>query len=253
MIPKVIHYCWLSDEPFPKEIQECMNSWREVLPDFEIKRWSTKNFDIDKIPYVRQAYEEKKWAFASDYIRLYALYTEGGIYLDVDVYVIKRFDEYLNNGFFSAIECYPGLNDDMQIQAAVMGAEKRHQFLADCMEYYHKSNFINEDGTYNELISPVLYAKVAEKYGFEYTNKRQILRDNITLYTIDEIAPLTDYVNKHTKLVHCCAGSWRWEKLTGIALVNYKIKNFIVKILVSVGLKKTWNWKKKFKDFKSSI
>ena len=104
MIPKRIHYCWLSDEPFPRKIRKCMDTWRKTHPDYEIVRWSTENFDVESIPYVKEAFEAKKWAFAADYIRMYALYTEGGIYLDSDVVLLKRFDDFLDNSFFSSME-----------------------------------------------------------------------------------------------------------------------------------------------------
>ena len=108
MIPKVIHYCWLSNDPYPDKIQKCMDTWRKVLPDYEIKLWNTENFDMSKAPvYVREAFEQRKWAFAADYIRMYALYTEGGIYLDSDVKVLKSFDEFLNYKFFTSLEYHP--------------------------------------------------------------------------------------------------------------------------------------------------
>ncbi len=253
MIPKTIHYCWLSNDPMPLEIQECIKSWKEKLPDFKVKKWDTTNFDIDSVPYVREAFKEKKWAFASDYIRLYALYKEGGVYLDSDVFVIRRFDEYLTHRFFSAIECYPEVNDDLQIQAAVMGAEKEHPFIKDCMAYYQNSHFINPDNSFNEMISPLLYAKAAEKYGFKYKNQAQLLEEDMMLYSIEEIAPLTDFVSKRTRMVHCCAGSWRWNKATKAQAFIHKAKDLIVRFLVLLNLKKTWNWKRNFKNFKSSL
>ena len=83
MIPKIIHYCWLSNDPFPEKIQMCIDSWKKVMPDYELKLWDTHNFDIENsTPYVKEAFANRKWAFVADYIRLYALYTEGGIYLD---------------------------------------------------------------------------------------------------------------------------------------------------------------------------
>ncbi|MDD6111608.1 MAG: glycosyltransferase, partial [Prevotellaceae bacterium] len=145
MIPKRIHYCWLSDEPFPRKIRKCMDTWRKTHPDYEIVRWSTENFDVESIPYVKESFEAKKWAFAADYIRMYALYTEGGIYLDSDVVLLKRFDDFLDNSFFSSMEYHTAqiekcgtmqyidaegrrtadkYIEGIQIQAAVMGAEK---------------------------------------------------------------------------------------------------------------------------------
>ena len=79
MVPKIIHYCWLSDDPFPEKIQMCIESWKKVMPDYELKLWNTQTFDIENsVPYVREAFANRKWAFVADYIRLYALYTEGG-------------------------------------------------------------------------------------------------------------------------------------------------------------------------------
>lgn len=87
MIPRKIHFCWLSGDPLPPSIKKCMDTWKKVMPDYEWKLWNTENFDVNSIPYVKEAYEKRKWAFAADYIRVYALYTEGGIYLDSDVKV----------------------------------------------------------------------------------------------------------------------------------------------------------------------
>ncbi len=94
MIPKIIHYCWLSSEPYPEKIQNCIDSWKKILPDYEIKLWNMNNFDINSIDFVKEACSVKKWAFASDYIRLYALYNYGGIYLDSDVLIKKIWINY---------------------------------------------------------------------------------------------------------------------------------------------------------------
>lgn len=146
MIPKIIHYCWLSNDPFPEKIQMCMDSWKKIMPDYELKLWNTQNFDVENsIPYVKEAFANRKWAFVADYIRLYALYTEGGIYLDSDVKVLKRFDDFLHHSFFTSMEYHPfmierdhSLDDidengyrisdkyisGIELQAAVMGAER---------------------------------------------------------------------------------------------------------------------------------
>ena len=151
MIPKKIHYCWLSGEPLPGNLVKCLSSWRNVLNDYEIIKWDAQSFDVDSVPFVKEACSVKKWAFASDYIRLHALYEEGGIYLDTDVYVRKRFDSFLSHDFFSAVEYHPGivksqktltlLNSDgskknkadavpgIGVQAAFMGSVPGHPFV----------------------------------------------------------------------------------------------------------------------------
>ena len=185
MIPKIIHYCWLSDEPFPKKIRKCMETWKKTHPDYEIVRWSTKNFDINSITYVKEAFEARKWAFAADYIRMYALYTQGGIYLDSDVILLKRFDDFLNNSFFSSMEYHPTqiekcgtMNyidsngkriadkyiEGIQIQAAVMGAEKGNPFVKEVMDWYSDKHFVNEDGTIRtNVLSPYIMRELLRK------------------------------------------------------------------------------------------
>lgn len=99
MIPKIIHYCWLSNDPIPEKLQEYMKSWKEKLPDYEFKLWNFDCFDINSSQWVKEAFEAKKYAFAADYIRLYAVYNYGGIYMDMDVEVIKSFNPLLNNDY----------------------------------------------------------------------------------------------------------------------------------------------------------
>lgn len=95
MVPKVIHYCWLSGDPYPRLIKQCMKTWKEKLPDYEFVKWDLNRFSLGKSLWVKSAFEAKKYAFAADYIRIYALYHFGGIYLDCDVQVLKSFNELL--------------------------------------------------------------------------------------------------------------------------------------------------------------
>ena len=104
MIPKKIHFCWLGGGKYPERVRQCMESWRRALPGYEIVRWDESRFDVNSVPWVREAIERKKYAFAADYIRHYALYHEGGIYLDTDVEVLKPFDDLLDAEMFAVIE-----------------------------------------------------------------------------------------------------------------------------------------------------
>ena len=104
MIPKVIHYCWLSGDKMPEDTIKCIESWKKIMPEYKLILWDKNKFDINSIVFTQEACEVKKWAFAADYIRIYALYTEGGIYMDTDVYVKKSFDDLLNNDFFTSLE-----------------------------------------------------------------------------------------------------------------------------------------------------
>jgi mannosyltransferase OCH1-like enzyme len=100
MIPKIIHYTWFSGDEMPQVIKECIASWKRILPEYELRLWDYNAIkDIDSV-FLKEALEVKKWAYAADFVRLYALYNEGGIYLDTDVMVFKRFDCFLNDKCF---------------------------------------------------------------------------------------------------------------------------------------------------------
>ena len=161
MIPKIIHICWLSGDEFPNNIKVCVESWKRVLPDYEIRIWDTKRFNIDSLLWTRQAFDVKKYAFAADYIRLYALYTEGGIYLDSDVMVFKSFDDLLGLPYFI------GEDNVHCVEPAIIGAEKGCLWIKDILERYEDLPFVNTDGSYNMRSLPkVFHDKLTSKYKF---------------------------------------------------------------------------------------
>ena len=104
MIPKIIHYCWFGRNPLPESAIKCINSWKKFFPDYEIKEWNEDNFDVNIIPYTKEAYEAKKYAFVSDYARFWILYHHGGLYFDTDVEVIKAMDDIIELGPFMGVE-----------------------------------------------------------------------------------------------------------------------------------------------------
>lgn len=229
MIPKIIHFCWLSGEPYPARIRKCMETWGKAMPDYERKLWSLDNFDITSAPqFVRDAVAARKWAFAADYIRMYALYTEGGFYLDSDVVTLKRFDDFLSYNFISSVEHHPTqlektgsiqliapdgtrIGDSyisgMQIQAAVMGAQPGCPFVKDVLEWYESKAFSKELPA--EIFSPLIYARIAEKYGFRYTDTDQDLDGNIKIFRSEIFAGNKYEVTPSSYAIHYCAHSWR--------------------------------------------
>ena len=100
MIPKIIHYCWFGKNPLSDLAKKCIDSWKKYCPDYEIIEWNEENFDINSNVYVKEAYDSKKWAFVTDYVRLYALDKCGGIYMDTDVELLKGIDVFLENEAF---------------------------------------------------------------------------------------------------------------------------------------------------------
>ena len=197
MIPKIIHYCWLSNEPIPEELQNYMKSWRQYLPDYEFVLWNFERFDKSSSKWVEQAFDNKKYAFAADYIRLYAIYNYGGIYMDMDIEVLQSFDGLLDTDLLLAFE-----NDEKNgIEAGCFGAKKENPFIGECLNYYKDRFFIKGDGTFDMLPLPKIMMKfISNKEGLtildRYTFTCKSYEDgNITR---------KDY----SYAIHNFAGSW---------------------------------------------
>lgn len=158
MIPKKIHYVWLGGGKTPSKIKKCMKSWNKHLPDYEIVCWDENRFDINSVPWVKEAYEAKKYAFAADYIRCYALYTEGGIYLDTDVEVLKSFDPLLHLPYFM------GKETGSPIESAVIGAEKGNHFYKLMLDYYNERHFKNGESLDTKALPYVMQSILNANY-----------------------------------------------------------------------------------------
>ena len=138
MIPKKIHYCWFGHGEMTPLMKKCIKSWRKHCPDYEIIEWNEDNFDLESSAFAKQAYENKKWAFVSDYVRLYVLYNIGGIYLDTDIKLIKSLDPFLQHTAFS------GFETPNQLQTGIIASEKQHPAIKEWLDYYNgREYFIN--------------------------------------------------------------------------------------------------------------
>ena len=200
-IPKIIHYCWLSGAPYPELVQRCMQSWKEKLTNYEFMLWDKNRFDIHSVPWVEQACAAKKWAFAADYIRLYALYNHGGIYLDSDIEVIKSFDDLLDRDYFFGREHTPDrIENQDSIEAATFGAEKGLPFLKSVMEFYETHDFCDQNGFLDTTTLPTVMARA--------------LRNNaLEIFPMDYFSPkntrtLALETTENTYSIHHFNGSW---------------------------------------------
>lgn len=255
MIPKVIHYCWFGTDPIPYSLQKCMQSWGKVLPDYKLRLWSAKDFNMNLLPWTQEAFSQKAMAFVTDYVRLYALYHEGGIYMDTDVLVKKTFDPLLQHGCFTGIEYHPEmieadpeantrLTEDgtnrypgtrvpgLGLQAAILGAEKGHPYLKAAMQFYETHHFLQPDGSwYTKEIAPDILAQAAEQFGLKYDkNITQTLSNDMLILPYTKIAGAYTQVTKETIAVHLSKGGWR--KRTILRSLLTKI-NFYRKIFKS--------------------
>ena len=203
MIPKIIHYCWLSNDPIPEKLQEYMKSWKEKLPDYEFKLWNFDCFDINSSQWVKEAFEAKKYAFAADYIRLYAVYNYGGIYMDMDVEVIKSFNPLLNNDYLL------GYENQIGIEAGIFGASPKADWVKLILDYYQNKSFYREDGTQNTTPLPKIIFKILKANKLLNKHIHPLSPDYLTAksYKTGQI-----HTTSNTYTIHHFAGSWHGPK-----------------------------------------
>ena len=213
MIPKIIHLCWMSGDPFPSDIQKCIDSWKRILPDYEIWLWDTKRFDLSTSVWVTEAYDKKKYAFCADYIRMYALFNYGGVYLDSDVEVLRSFNDLLTLPYFI------GYESKQYFEAAVIGAEKGNPFIGDVLAYYKDRHFVKENGSLDIQIMPEVMLNVTNsKWKRVLINEiSDFINDPtiINVFPYDWFSPIDSTgkryvlrVSKNTYCIHHFASAW---------------------------------------------
>ncbi|ALJ04028.1 glycosyl transferase [Pseudalgibacter alginicilyticus] len=242
MIPKIIHYCWLSGDAFPPVIKKCIDTWKEKLPDYEFVLWDTNKFNLESNIWVKQAFETKKYAFAADYIRLYAVYNYGGIYLDTDVEVLKNFDDLLDRPYIAGSEI------EGVIEAGVFGAEKHSDWVLDCLNYYTNKFFINADGSFNTLTLPrIMMQQILQKREVKelppHQLRPEIQKENtktLFLFPKDYFCAKNHGTGKlentpNTYTIHHFAMSWVSKKETFLPNIKRKLMSvFGVKIISKI-------------------
>ena len=183
MIPKTIHYCWFGQGEMPQSAKDCIDSWHQYMPDWEYKLWNEDNFDVSRTPYTKEAYEAKKFAFVSDYVRLWALECEGGLYLDTDVEVFKAFDDLLDCHAFAGFEG----SKHKPVGTCVMASEAHGEWVTEMLEAYRNRHFIvvgKPDLTTNvQFITSIMASK-----GFRQDGSEQLYRD-LHVFPVDYFSP----------------------------------------------------------------
>lgn len=209
MIPKKIHYVWVGGKEIPKDLKRCLKTWTKHLKDYEIIEWNESNFDIKSHPFVEAAYKNQKWAFVSDYIRIWVLYNYGGIYLDTDNIVLDSFDDFLNDRAFVGFE-----NDKYPFTAA-FGAEKNHPLLKDLLDYYDslKDFSFNFENNNTISVSDILI----NKYDCQLINKDQMIKEGIRVYKDTVLCN----PSKESVCIHVFTGTWLNDKKK---LINKLVK-----------------------------
>lgn len=210
MIPKKIHYCWFGGNPLPEIAVKCVESWKKYCPDYEIIEWNENNSNLDSCEYLKDAYAAKKWAFVSDVVRLNALVEQGGIYMDIDVEVVKPIDSLLQ------YEAVAGFEANDAISTAFMGCIKGHKMFKEFLESYEGERFVYKEGEMGMETNVRRFTNICEKYNYKPNNEEQMVND-MKLFPREYFSP-KDYETKKLKItentyaIHHFDGSWLSEE-----------------------------------------
>ena len=225
MIPRKIHYCWFGRGQKPELAERCIQSWHEFCSDYEFCEWNEENFDIESAPlYVRQAYAAKKWAFVTDYVRLYVLYHYGGIYMDTDVEVLKPLDPFLS------YEAISGFESNETVPTGLMGCRKGQHLFREFLNEYDEAVFLKENGEYDLTTNVVRITNACKKHGLVLNNTKQTI-EGFTLFPSEFFCP-KDYrtgdlhMTEHTYAIHYFAGSWIPEEQRKAFITLQKYERF---------------------------
>lgn len=203
-IPKIIHYCWFGGKPLPKSCEKLLDTWKKHLPDYEIRRWDETTFDVTSSEFVRAAYASGKYAFVSDYVRLYALKEYGGVYLDTDIEVLRSFDALVQP--YSAVF---GFESEDWVMSAFMAAQPEHPIICDFFTRYAEMVFDAADPVPNTVILTGLL----QERGLQTNNTTQLLDGNTAVFPLDHFQTYNMKnarlcVTEHSYTIHKCFGSW---------------------------------------------
>lgn len=207
---KIIHYIWFGGNPISELTKKCIATWKKYLPDFEIKEWNENNFDVTQCPFVKEAFEQKKWAFVADYTRFKVLEEYGGIYLDTDMEITADISKFLEDDLFLGVE------DSKQINAAVVWVKEAHNpYIKDIVDIYESKKKFNETGDLYDESVPKVLTKYFSKFGFDgEKDEIQIFENNkIHIYPMEYFYPLSyDYQNNkftdNSVMIHHFDATW---------------------------------------------
>lgn len=244
MIPKIIHYCWFGKAPLPKLTKQCIRSWKKHCPDFEIKEWNETNSQLHLFPFAQQALEEKKWAFVADVIRLYALYTEGGIYLDTDVELLKPLTPFLHHQAFIGYEKGYEKYGKWTILTALIGSEAHGEWITSWLKMYENKTFSAEQ--IRDFINSTLIADDIRKKGFRLDGSLTSL-PGLTIYPTDYFSPM-DYnthiitLTPNTVAIHYFSYTWMEASNTW----QYRLRKLLIDLLGEKAFRKLVNGVRKY-------
>lgn len=211
MIPKVIHYCWFGKGEMPELALNCIASWHKYMPDYEYKLWSEDGFDVESVPYVKEAYKARKFAFVTDYVRLWALFNEGGVYMDTDVEILKPLDDLLH---LSAFTGYEGSKTQPPV-TGLMASEAHGEWVKEQLDAYQDAHFVKEDGSFDLTTNTVRISKIMRDNGFVQDGKYSVYKD-MHVFPTEYFCPRQTtgeiFLTENTYCDHHFMGTWTDDK-----------------------------------------
>lgn len=234
-VPKIIHFCWFGGNPMPTIGEKCIESWKKYFPDYQIKKWDETNFNVNVNDYVKEAYEQKKWAFVSDYARFWILYNYGGIYFDTDVEVVKSPTlEIVNSCFMGKEDSNHNWNKSQSIKYQVasglgLSANSGLGLYKEILDYYDTEHFVMEDGTLNMETVVSRVSAILKKYGYEGNKSIEIVK-GVTIYPPDYFCPLNPddgilNITENTISIHHYTDTWHSIKEKKAIKLSKKFEN----------------------------
>jgi len=228
MIPKKIHYCWISGDPYPELIEHCIASWQKFLPDYEFVLWDAKRVESITCEWFLDAMKAKKYGSVSDYVRFHALYHEGGIYLDADVEVLKKFDDLL------ALKSFVGLEQSGDIEAAIVGAEPHLDWMDYVIKQFQTTPFLNEKGEMNlQPLPSALNVLVSDYFQCEKAQFLTLNSDQLRIFPQNYFSPKSFHTKKikktkQTYTIHHFDSHWVRKG------IRFRFKMFIHRFLIFI-------------------
>lgn len=229
MIPRIIHYCWFGRGEIPEMAMRCIDSWHKFMPDYEYKLWNEDNFDVNQLPYTKEAYDAQKYAFVSDYVRLLALCNEGGVYFDTDVEVLKPFDALLGYKAFAGFEG----SKVIPVGTCVMASEAKGEWVKEQLGNYQNRHFIKGDGTLDLTTNVAFITSKMRENGFVQNGLEQDYKD-LHVFPMEYFSPRRttgEYIKTdNTYCDHLGLGTWVDKKkgwkgfVLGLFGCEYRIK-----------------------------
>lgn len=233
MIPQKIHYCWFGKDEMPELAQKCLASWQKYMPDWKYVLWNEDIFDVNSHPYTKEAYAAGKYAFVSDFVRLFALEREGGVYLDVDFMVYKPFDDLLSYKAFAGFEG----SKRQPVMMGVCASEAHGEWVSEILNAYVDRHFLLSDGKMDLTTNVQFITAIMAAHGFLQNGEEQDYRD-LHVFPVDYFCPRQTtgeyFRTERTYCEHLGLDSWSgqnrgWKNWIA-SMVSQKTMTYLIKL-----------------------